>query len=383
MIRGGRKIRTRSRKWWNKERIIDALQRFHRDFGYCPTASEDYAKHSEHTGRDPYGRPSNLGWHQKYPSFATVLNHWPTFRQAWKAAGFDIGNENEEWSIMEDWFILESLGVMYREEVAEILGRTAPAVKRRIYDLGEIRAYNRWGITLSAASRLLKVDATVFRKYMECGIIPYFKGIKLIYINPADLLKVEEIDWLEPQVPELDAVIRKAVAQRICKMLKFGTSWRDHEIYKIQKTREHAGRIRLGRKAVFLKDAPQPPNSLSKGDWVRASGKTAKGVDLTDRYGRIESVWFSWQKVKRFDGTRRACWVARVEFPKLRTITGGKAQRIRCTVPLDALHPSEDPPVPPKPASQHQEAVRGRERIAAGEYDRRRKRIRDRLADFI
>lgn len=120
MTRNGRKVKMRSRKWWTEERLLDALQRFYKDFGYCPTSSEDYAKHAQHTGRTPYGRPSNLGWHQKYPSFATILNHWPTFRQAWKAAGFDVGNENEEWSTMEDWFILESLGVMHREEVAEL-----------------------------------------------------------------------------------------------------------------------------------------------------------------------------------------------------------------------------------------------------------------------
>ena len=218
---------------------------------------------------------------------------------------------------------------------------------------------------------------------MSCGIIPYFKGLKLIYLNPADLLKIEEVDWSLPITPELDRIIRRALAQRICKMVKFGAKWRDHEIYKFHKTKErYAGRIKRGRKTVFLKDAPEPPNALVKGDWVRAAGKTASGVDLTDRYGRIETVWFSWQKVKRFDGTKRACWVARVEFPKIRTITGEKDDRIRYTVPLDCLRLSEPPSVDPRPASQHPEAIKGRQRIASGEHDRRRKRMRERLAEF-
>lgn len=370
--------------FWTRDRVILGLQRFYKDFGFCALSSEQYAKHAQHSGRDELGRRSNLGWHQRYPSFATVLKFWPTFRQAWTAAGFEVDRWDEEWLPIEDWFILESVGILHRDEVAATLKRSPAAVKRRIYDIGICKSYNRWGITLTHAAKLMGLSDAVIRKYLELGIIPYFRGIKLIYLNPADLLKIEEYNWAGTIDPELDQLVRRSVAQRICKMIKFGSAWRDHEVYKIHKIRDrYQGRMRNARTSVLTKHLPDPPNDIDVGDWVKTTGKVrSMQTEVGNRIGRVKNVYYSWQRVGRIDGTRRASWVAMVEFPKIRTITGEKDRRIRYSIPLDYLEKTDEPLPEPKPLSSHPDAVKGRQRNKAGEYDRRKKRIRERVADM-
>lgn len=380
MNKGGKPQAKKRAKFWTRERVILGLQRFHVDFGFCPTDQSNYSEHQQFTGRNPQGGHSNLGWHQKYPCMATIFNYFGTMRQAWTAAGFEVNRTNEVWTPIEDWFVLESVGILHRDEVSVILKRTAPAIKRRLYDLGDVNSYNRWGITLTHAAQLMKLSDAAFRKYMECGIIPYFRGIKLYYLNPADLLKIEEFDWSGKDInPELEGLVRKAVAQRICKMIKFGAAWRDHEVYKLHRTRErYNGRIKNPRKSVFTKDYPAPPNEIQTGDWVKTTGKVrSMQSEVGKRFGRIESIHYSWQSVRRYDGTRRSAWVAMVEFPKIRTITGEKDRRIRYAIPLDYLEKVDEPKPEPKPLSMHPEAVRGRSR-----FPERYRSGRERFADI-
>lgn len=378
--------KARRREWWTRERVLLGLERFYQDFGYCPTSTEDYMRHTQYTGRDPAGRSSRAAHHQRYPSFYGVLKFFRTFREAWAAAGHtEVDRSWEEWTAMEDWFVLESVGIMPRSEVAEVLKRSAPAIKRRLYDLGDIRSYNRWGITLTHAATLMRLSQAVCRKYLVYGIIPYLKGNKCYFLNPADLLKIEEFDWSSPDVdPELELLVRRAVIQRICKMLKFGAAWRDHEVYKFQKTKDrYHRRVKNPRRSIWHKNDPPPPNDLDIGDWVRTTGKVrSMQTEVGKRLGVIKEVYYSWQRVKRYDGTERPTWVAMVEFPKIRTITGEKDRRIKYTIPLDYLERVDAPAVDPRPLSQHPEAVKGRGRIAAGEHERRLKRIRDRAAEL-
>lgn len=362
----GRQFLTRKTKWWTRDPVIAGLQRYYADFGMTPTDQGKYAVHQQHTGFDPSGKKSNLGWHQKYPSYASVFNYFGSMREAWRAAGFETDHSFEEWSPMEDWFVLESVGILPRTEVAEILKRSGPAIKRRLYDLGDIRSYNRWGITLTHAATLMGLSQAVMRKYLDYGVIPYMRGVKLYYLNPADLLKVEEFDWTGKVDPELEMLVRNAVAQRICKMLSFGASWRDHEVYKFERTKERfRGRIKNPRTSAFNKDNPKPPNDLEVGDWVRTTGKVrSMQTEVGNRVGVIKELYYSWQRVKRYDGTNRAAWVAMVEFPKIRTITNEKDRRIKYSVPLDFLERTEKPEPEPVPLSMHPEAIRGRQRFA-------------------
>ncbi len=375
----------RRRVWWTRDRVILGLQRFYADFKFCPLATCEYHERVVGTGRTPDGRPTNLGHLQKYPSFAAILKFFKTFRQAWTAAGFDVDRAWEEWTAMEDWFVLESVGILPRSEVAKILKRSAPAIKRRLYDLGDIRSYNRWGITVSHAEQLTGMSRSVICRYLDYGIIPYLRGNKLIYMNPADLLKIEEIDWSRPVNPELDSMIRAGLAQRIAKMLKFGHAWRDHEVYKFHKKAEpFTGRIKNPRTSAFAAALPEPPNDLNPGDWVTPSKPLAHMKHgAGNRIGVIKAVLYSVQNVARKDGTHRPCWVARVEFPKIRTITDEKSDRIKWTIPLDALIHAEQPVPAPKPLSMHPEAVRGRKRVKAGQLERRRQRLHERVRDEV
>ncbi|HLM61149.1 MAG TPA: hypothetical protein VK308_10110, partial [Pyrinomonadaceae bacterium] len=248
-----------------------------------------------------------------------------------------------------------------RNEVAEILKRTVPAVKRRLYDLGRITANTRWGMSVSRAETLMRVPGQMLNRYIKHGVIPVFRGHKNIYLNPADLLKVQEFDWTAEEInPELEKEVRRALNQRLVKILKFRENWRDREIYKSETKKVYHGRIKNPRKSALLENTPQPPNELKSGDWVKVIERFEQIAD--GRIGVIKTVHFSWQKVERKDGTRRACWMATVEFPKLRTITGEKDRRIRYGIPLDCLELTEKPAIE-KPLKQTPEAIRSRQRF--------------------
>lgn len=373
-------IRHKRNRYWTRDRIIAGLQRYHADFGFCPTDQGKYAEHSQFTGYDPVtGKPSNLGWHQRYPSANTVLGIFATMREAWEAAGFDVNHSHLEWLPIEDWFIIESCGILPREEVAAMLKRTVASVKRRLYDLGRFTAKTRWGITLSGAAHLLGVSEGIVRRYLDHGTIPFFRGYKLIYVNPADLVKIEEVNWLDIH-PDTEALIHRAIVQRVLKIIKFGHSWQDHEIYKfLPKEFLYKKRIKNRRIPATIKHPPpERPNGLIPGDWIKMEHSNALGV--AGRLGKILAVHYSPQVCDRRDGSYRACWLARVEFPRLRRSTVAHDDRIRYTIPLDCLVKTDPPQIEARPLSMHPEAVRGRERKKKGEFGRRARINRDIVA---
>ncbi len=350
-------------KWWTRERVILAMQRFYKDFGCAPTCDHHYASLQQFTGRIVNGRASNLGHHQKYPSFGTISNYFKSMRQAWRAAGIEVDSGYEEWSEMEDWFIVESCGILPRREVAEILKRTEPAVKRRLYDLGRITANSRWGISVHRAEALMNLPGQLINTYIRHGAIPVFRGHKNIYLNPADLLKITEFDWTKKDInPELERLVRSALLQRLLKILKFGADWETHQIYRFEDTKIYRGRIKNPRLSNLLAGTPDEPNDLKTGDFVKVQD-SYKQIAL-NRIGIIRSLHFSRQQVRRKDGTKRACWMANVEFPKLKRITGEENNRIKYNLPLDCLVRTEMPPPEKVALKQSPEAVRSRKRRA-------------------
>lgn len=364
----------RNTKFWNRERIILGLRRYFDDFGITPTDQGRYAVHSQFTGRTPDGRPSNNGWHQKYPSASSVLNLFPTMRHAWEAAGFNVNHTNLEWLPIEDWFIVESCGVLPRAEVAIALKRSVASVKRRLYDLGRITCKTRWGITVCGAAHKLGIAEHIVHRYVAKGIIPVFVGFKLLYVNPADLLLIKEIDWNEPQIDaETEALIKRCLIQRALKILKFGKNWRDHEIYKLQPVKRsykpHGG-------LLTKHPVPEPPNKIKVGDWVKVNRDTMTGV--AGRVGIVRGVHYSPLTQNRRDGTKRRCWVARVEFPK-RGAGNPEYKRVNYTFPLDNLDTTLEPQTAAKPLSMNTEAVRGRNRK---DIAPRQKRIRQRYQNM-
>lgn len=370
----------RRQPWWTKERVILGLQQFVKRFGFCPTSHEEYWKRTRYTGKIVNGRYSNRGQDHPYPSTAAIGKFWKTMREAWTAAGFNVDAGYEAWSPMEDWFVIESCGILPREEVARVLKRTVPAVKRRLYDLGGITANTRWGITISAVERHLGVAQHVVRRYLEHGTIGYFRGYKNIYINPADLIRLKEFDWESERArelaPELLANIKSCLIQRALKILKYRENWRDHEIYKIQRVASlYNCRIKNERIPMSIKEpAPPPPNDLQVDNWVKIKNDIALGV--AGRVGIIRAVFYSPMPGDRRDGTRRKCWMARVEFPRLRLTKSSNEERIRYGIPLDCLEHAEKPAVEPKPLSNHPDAIRQRTRYGGRKHRADHKLVR-------
>ena len=348
----------RRKSFWTRERVLHGLRLFYEDFGYTPLASEAFQDKRAFTGRTPDGRISTLPYHQKYPSMYGVLKHFRSMREAWTAAGFVVDKGYEEWSEMEDWFVIESCGVLPRDQVAELLGRTVPAVKRRLYDLGRFTAHTRWGITVSRAAHMLGIYEDMIRRYINHGMIPVFRGYKLIYLNPADLLKIKEVDW--NNIPaDLEERIRKAVAQRIVKILKFGPTWRDHEVYKFT-PKAFTGRVVNHRTPALLKyEVPPKPVEINVGEWITT---TQTVLGRKGRIGKVLAVHYSPQTCGRRDGTKRAAWVARIEFPRLRRSMSTNEKRISYSLPLDTLEKAIAPEIVTPQLKTNREAVRSRKR---------------------
>lgn len=326
-------------KYWTKERIRSGLQRFFDDFGQCPLASGLYNNLAANRGLVVNGRASNLGWHHPYPSVNTVLRNYPTFRDAWRDAGFEVDRGTPPWTPDEDWFVLESVGLLPRTEVAELLHRTAAAIKRRLYDLtgGRIHASNRWGLTATAAAHLLHISEQVIIRYIRHGIIPHFRGFKCIYINPADLPLITEVDWSSVSA-EAEALIRRSLVHRAVRIITLGPEFRSCELYKHTKPD-----IRPRRYHTDPSEPPEKPNEIGVGDWVRTEARLSNFA-AEGRIGIVKAVHFSPQNWKRLDGTRRKCWVARVEFPRLRwSKVHHNETRIRYSLPLDCLSATDEP----------------------------------------
>jgi hypothetical protein len=379
--RKGRSFHQRKTVWWTRERVIEGLKRFYQDFGYASTATQDYQERAQFSGVIRDGRSSNKGWEQKYPSSYAVLKHFSTLREAWAAAGIHTDRHWEPWTAEEDWFILESCGILPRKEVAAYLDRSEPAVKRRIYDLGggttargknPLKSHTRWGITVHAAQTALGLGGNVVDKYITHGTLPMFRGNRCIYLNPADLLVIREVDWTREDLLPADLVawIRLALVQRICKLLK-GENYRFTEIYKflppkVKKPREK-GTFRAA-------DVPPRPNDLNAGEnVVLLAPYPALPQVSAGRIGIIKQIYYSWQNAKRRgqSGERRgACWMARVEFPKRRAGKNTAETRIYYTLPLEVLSRSAEP----LPASKKPKTV------VNPRYERNQERYRSRAA---
>ncbi len=316
---------TRYRKeWWTRERVLEGLRRFYRDFEFAPTSTEEYQKRAQFTGA------SNSGVGNPYPSSYGVLKYFSSFREAWAEAGVKMDRAYEAWSPEEDWFLTEGAGVFSRKELAEALDRTPNAVHRRLYDLG-VHSYKARGWTLHRVMRVTQVPDHVVRKYVDGGDLPYFRGSKCIYVDPADLLVVKEIDWKHPP-EELAEAVRRSLMARLVAVLS-GKDWRAGRPYQPHSKRT-TGR-RWGRRA---KSSAPKPIEINAGDWIQVTHEVPSRQGINGRIGLVHVVYWSGNKQKA--GSAReaaeACWLARVEFKKLRG-AGHKEKRMNCTLPLTAL----------------------------------------------
>ena len=216
------------KRWWTRERVLEGLRRFFRDFGFAPTSIAAYQERQQFTG------VSNTGVGNPYPSSYGVLKYFKTFRQAWSAVGIKTDRAWEAWSPEEDWFLAEGAGIFSRQELAAALDRTPNSVHRRLYDLG-VHSYQARGWTFHRVRQVTNVPEHIIRRYADRGELPYLRGSKCLYVDPADLLMIKEIDW-EHAPEELAEVVRRSLMARAVKILS-GENWRVGRPYQPHPTR--------------------------------------------------------------------------------------------------------------------------------------------------
>lgn len=312
----------RRERWWTRDRVLAGLRRFHREHGLAPTSTEEWQRLTGTPGGDnshPERRP--------YPSFYGVLSHFATFRQAWEAAGVDVDRSYEGWSALEDWYLYEGTGVLTREELAADLNRTPDAVHRRLYDLG-LNAWQRWGWTPHRIERAAGITSSILRRYMDWGEIPWFKGTKVIYIDPGDLVVVEEIDW-ETVSDDLLAAVTRSLRERVVKILS-GQDWRAGRPYRTHQVRG-LSRIKQPRGRRFGANPPKT-RDVGPGDQCVVRGADGEYAHLNGKTVRVHVVFYARMKMRN----QPKSWRARCEF-----IEDGAAARVNATLQLDWLYPLE------------------------------------------
>lgn len=304
------------------------MLRFYRDHKFAPTSTEEWHRLTVGTGK------SRSGAGNPYPSFNGVLKYFRSFREAWTAAGIRVNRNWEPWTAEEDRFIAEGAGILTRDELAEALDRTPDAVHRRLYDMG-VNTRNARGWTFHRVMRVTGCPDYILRRYANRGELPYFRGTRLLYLDPADLLVVKEIDWSNPP-EDLARAVRRSLMDRLVKILQ-RQDWRAGRLYQ-----PHPANL-TGKR--HQKRNPPPatpkPNTVSAGDWVKLAQKAAKKIPnasgIAKRVGLVHTVYWSAygsQSNRRRGDRDGGAWVARVEFKGSRKKNLPRLNRI---LPLDAL----------------------------------------------
>lgn len=205
-----RRFQNRRPAYWTRERVLQGLLRFYREHGYAPTGSAAWQAATGGTWCLPPNRP--------YPSFASILRHFRSLRQAWAAAGVETDRAHEDFTPEEHWYIREAAGFLSREEIARDLRRTPLAIKSYLRDHG-LHTYLMHGWGLHRASRLAGVSIYTLERYIRRGQLPVRKGTRCTYLQPVDLLVVGEIDWTRPP-SVLEQAVRRELYRRLLGCLR-------------------------------------------------------------------------------------------------------------------------------------------------------------------
>ncbi|MBI3654112.1 MAG: hypothetical protein HY231_24030 [Acidobacteria bacterium] len=304
----------RSRVYWTRERIIEGLRLFFLHHRHAPCSTEAWRLATlEDEGRKM--------WDRVYPSWSGILNVFPSFVEAWEAAGVFINRDWLPWSELEDWYLKEACGVLPRHQIAHDLRRGVNAVKRRLYDLG-LNTRKRWGWTIHRIERVTGIPVHTIQSYMKRGELPFFRGCHLIYTDPADLLVIKQIDWNNPP-PELEREVRRSLMLRLMKII-LRQDWRSGSIYQavnIRKTGKRWG--------VAKFQAPPRPLNLVTNDLVICKSEDPQ---CAGRIGEILTVIYSRKMKNTAKQKAEPGWMARVEFKR-----EGQLPRLHRTLPLELL----------------------------------------------
>jgi HNH endonuclease len=197
------------RTWWTRERVLAGLRRFYEATGQAPLASPAYRRLVRSRARSS---------RRLYPSAYAILRHFPTLRAAWEMAGVQLGHRRyAPWNPTEEWYVREALGLLPTTTIAADLARGEAAVRARARKLGR-RVTDAWGWPLLRVVRAMGLTEHALRAYVTRGELPVLKGAKQVYLDPADLVVVTEIDWAHPPAP-LEAAVLGALRRRLLRLL--------------------------------------------------------------------------------------------------------------------------------------------------------------------
>jgi hypothetical protein len=306
--------------------VLAGLRRYYRAAGAAPTSTEEWhaaVDLSFAAGAKRHARP--------YPSASAILRHFPSFREAWGAAGVAVDRAWEPWSADEAWYVREAIGILPRAEIAADLKRSDAAVKRWLYDHA-LRIKDALGWTAHRFERVAQVPAHRLRGYMDRGELPYYGGSKCTYFDPADFLVVEEVDWARPPA-ELERAVRRSLIERVVRTLD-GRDWRAGRLYQPHPLRKTDRHYRWGKR--LAKPGPKPIG-LEAGDWVRVCRPVPARPHCQGRVGQVRLVYWTVNRQAKNSAreTPEPQWMARVEFKRERRLSYGA--RVTYSLPLAAL----------------------------------------------
>ena len=233
--------------------MLEGLAAFHAATGQAPTTSRYWASLVRSLGAAPHQQQ------RLYPSEYAVLRHFPSFRAAWLAAGIQLDDEHwAPWTADDDRYLVTHLGVQPTAGIAATLRRGEAAVRTRARKLGLCVGLAH-GWPLLRVARAAGISEYVLRGYVDRGELPVFKGAKHVYLDPADLPAVKEIDW--QQLPaELEAAVLQSLRWRLVQILA-GQDWRTMRPHRLhprenRRTRPHTKpRARVPRSVT---NTPEP-----------------------------------------------------------------------------------------------------------------------------
>ena len=196
------------RIWWTRERVLAGLVAFHRATGLVPTTGLGWSALIR--GEDDQPR---------YPTAYAVMRHFPNFRAAWNAAGIQQAHARwARWTAEDDTYLITHLGVVPTALLANTLRRGEPAIRARAGKLG-LSVSDARGWPIHRVARITGLSEFVVRRYIGRGALPALKGAKVVYVDPADVVVVSEIDWQHPP-SELEAAALRSLRQRLLAVLR-------------------------------------------------------------------------------------------------------------------------------------------------------------------
>jgi hypothetical protein len=86
---------TKQKRYWDEERLIAAIQRWHKEHGRTPTCREWHPSRAKAAGRPYEAEEWVMAGPGVWPSFQTVVAMFGTWNKGMEAAGFPARGRGE------------------------------------------------------------------------------------------------------------------------------------------------------------------------------------------------------------------------------------------------------------------------------------------------